>query len=134
MQLTNDQYDAAILLDRIAAEERLLSRNDSPARPLLLEPWEADLLLHLAAAWRDFRPPVADGQGPRPTIRSVARFQDLQGLPGDETYLAAVNASITAFSDLGSPASDVILPPITNTTGGVNRLRRFLKSIHDPPH
>jgi len=46
-------------------------------------------------------------------------YEIYRGIPGDETFLAAVNTSITRYTDLGGPASDVVLPPITNTTGGV---------------
>ncbi len=46
-------------------------------------------------------------------------YEVYRGLPGDETFLAAVNASVTQYTDLGDPASDVILPPLANTTGGV---------------
>jgi hypothetical protein len=45
--------------------------------------------------------------------------QIYRGIPGDETFLAAVGPSISSFIDRGEPASETILSPITNTTGGV---------------
>lgn len=66
-------------------------------------------------------------------------YEIYRGLPGDETFLAAVNASITRFTDLGSPGSDVVLPPVANTTGGVKSEYvvkfndRLLMIDHDEP-
>lgn len=46
-------------------------------------------------------------------------YEIYRGLPGDETFLAAVNASTTRFTDYGDTGSVSILPPVSNTTGGV---------------
>lgn len=50
---------------------------------------------------------------------TIRGFSIYRGLAGDETFLANVGASITRYVDRGEPSSDVILAPITNTTGGV---------------
>lgn len=54
-----------------------------------------------------------------PSAASLAGFQIYRGLPGDETFLAAVGASTTIYVDTGQPGSEIILPPLSNTTGGV---------------
>lgn len=41
-----------------------------------------------------------------------------RGLPGDETLLATVGPNVTSYFDTGEPTSDIIFPPLTNTTGG----------------
>ena len=56
---------------------------------------------------------------PSAAASMINGYEIYRGLPGDETYLAAVNASTTRFTDYGEPASQSILPPIANTTGGV---------------
>jgi len=50
---------------------------------------------------------------------SISGYEIYRGLPGDETYLAAVGASLSTYVDRGDPASESILAPISNTTGGV---------------
>lgn len=50
---------------------------------------------------------------------SIKGYSIYRGLSGDETFLSAVGASVTSYVDTGDIASDVILAPITNTTGGV---------------
>ena len=54
-----------------------------------------------------------------PSAATLAGYQIFRGLPGDETFLAAVGASTTVYVDIGDPSSQTILPPLTNTTGGV---------------
>jgi hypothetical protein len=54
-----------------------------------------------------------------PSAASLRGFEVYRGLPGDETFLAAVGASTTTYIDQGTDASVSILPPLTNTTGGV---------------
>lgn len=56
---------------------------------------------------------------PSAAASMINGYEIYRGLPGDETYLAAVNASITRYTDFGSPSSESILAPISNTTGGV---------------
>jgi hypothetical protein len=56
---------------------------------------------------------------PSAAASMINGYEVYRGQPGDETFLAAVNASITRFTDFGGAASDVILPPVANTTGGV---------------
>lgn len=50
-------------------------------------------------------------------INGYEIYRGLQA--GDETFLAAVNASVTRYTDFGDTPSDSILAPIANTTGGV---------------
>lgn len=50
---------------------------------------------------------------------SIKGYSIYRGLSGDETFLSAVGASTTSYIDTGDVASDVILAPISNTTGGV---------------
>jgi len=54
-----------------------------------------------------------------PSAASLAGYQIYRGLPGDETFLAGVGASTTRYVDVGDLASEIILPPLSNTTGGV---------------
>lgn len=50
---------------------------------------------------------------------SIKGYSIYRGLAGDETFLSAVGASTTTYVDTGEPASDVVLAPVANTTGGV---------------
>lgn len=54
-----------------------------------------------------------------PSAATLAGFQIYRGLPGDETFLAAVGASTTVYVDVGGPSAETILAPLSNTTGGV---------------
>lgn len=56
---------------------------------------------------------------PSAAASMINGYEIYRGLPGDETFLAAVNASVTRYTDFGSAPSDTILPPVANTTGGV---------------
>lgn len=56
---------------------------------------------------------------PSAAASMINGYEIYRGLPGDETFLAAVNASVTRYTDFGGAASDIILPPVANTTGGV---------------
>jgi len=47
-------------------------------------------------------------------------YEIYRGPPGDETYLSAVGPSLTKFIDNGDLASEINVPPKTNTTGGIN--------------
>lgn len=47
-------------------------------------------------------------------------YQVYRGQPGDETLLASVGASITAYVDTGDIASETVEPPLANTTAGIN--------------
>jgi len=60
---------------------------------------------------------------------SLSGYEIYRGLPGDETYLAAVGASLTTYVDKGAPSSESILAPITNTTGGVKS--KFIEKVLD---
>lgn len=54
-----------------------------------------------------------------PSAASLSGYDIYRGLPGDETFLAGVGASLTSYSDFGDPASESITPPLSNTTGGI---------------
>ena len=60
---------------------------------------------------------------------SISGYEVYRGLPGDETFLAALGASLTTYVDRGEPASESILAPITNTTGGVES--EFIENVLD---
>lgn len=42
-----------------------------------------------------------------------------RGFPGDETWIGATDPTATQFIDTGTPQSNTIFPPITNTTAGI---------------
>lgn len=54
-----------------------------------------------------------------PSAATLAGYQIYRGLPGDETFLAAVGASTTTYVDVGEPAAQTTLPQLSNTTGGI---------------
>ena len=54
-----------------------------------------------------------------PSAASLSGFEIYRGTPGDETFLANVGASVSLYVDVGDPASESILPPLVNQTGGV---------------
>lgn len=60
---------------------------------------------------------------------NIAGYQVYRGIPSDETFIAAVGPSISEFVDRGQPASQTILSPITNTTGGIKS--EFLVKFRD---
>lgn len=64
-----------------------------------------------------------------PSAATIAGYQIYRGLPGDETFLSGVGASITAFTDVGSTPSETKLSPLTNTTGGITS--RFITKYND---
>lgn len=60
---------------------------------------------------------------------TIKGYSIYRGLAGDETFLSAVSASITRYVDIGDPASETILAPITNTTGGVKS--KIIAKVND---
>jgi len=42
-----------------------------------------------------------------------------RGFPGDETFIGTVGSEATEFMDSGAPASDLIFPPLEDTTAGI---------------
>lgn len=64
-----------------------------------------------------------------PSCATLSGYTIYRGLQGDETFLAAVGASITQYTDIGEEASELILAPITNTTGGVKS--QFITKFND---
>jgi len=54
-----------------------------------------------------------------PSVATLGGFSIYRGLPGDETFLTSVGPTTYSYDDTGEPASEVALPPITNTTGGI---------------
>ena len=53
------------------------------------------------------------------SVASLSGFSIYRGLQGDETALATVGPTTYSYIDVGDPASELTLAPITNTTGGV---------------
>lgn len=64
-----------------------------------------------------------------PSAATLSGFSVYRGLAGDETFLAAVGPSVTTYDDVGDEASQTILAPITNTTGGVKS--KFITKFND---
>lgn len=64
-----------------------------------------------------------------PSAATYTGFELFRGREGDETWLAQVPAGTTKYIDRGEPASDVIQPSITNTTGGVKS--KFITKYKD---
>lgn len=64
-----------------------------------------------------------------PSAASFSGFEIYRGTEGDEGFLAAVGPSITKYVDNGEPTAFTILPPVTNTTGGVKS--KFIKKYKD---
>lgn len=56
---------------------------------------------------------------PSAAASMISGYEIYRGLAGDETLLANVGPSTMLYVDTGEPASETILAPITNTTGGV---------------
>lgn len=51
-------------------------------------------------------------------VTGAKGYQIYRGLPADETLLSAVGASTTQYVDRGTPASEIVQPPLFNNTGG----------------
>lgn len=54
-----------------------------------------------------------------PSTATLSGYEIYRGRQGDETFLASIGPSTTRYVDNGEPASQTILAPTTNTTGGV---------------
>lgn len=54
-----------------------------------------------------------------PSAATLSGYEIYRGRAGDETYLSSVGPETTFYVDTGSAASEIIVAPITNTTGGV---------------
>lgn len=52
-----------------------------------------------------------------------------RGLPGEETLIATLGTSATNYIDIGSPQSDTIFPPTTDTTKGPRA--KYIKRFED---
>lgn len=64
-----------------------------------------------------------------PSAASISGYEIYRGHLGDETLLAAVGASTTMYIDVGDTASETILPPTINNTGGVKA--KIIAKIND---
>jgi len=64
-----------------------------------------------------------------PSAATLGGYEIYRGSEGDETFLAAVDPNVTHYIDRGEPASDLVLAPITNTTGGVKS--KFITKYKD---
>jgi hypothetical protein len=60
---------------------------------------------------------------------TISGYEVYRGTEGNETYLASVEANTTTYVDRGGPASELVEPPLTNTTGGVKS--KFIKRFKD---
>lgn len=60
---------------------------------------------------------------------NISGYQVYRGLPGDETFLASVGPSVSTYDDVGEASSEVVLSPLTNTTGGP--LSEFIAKFRD---
>lgn len=54
-----------------------------------------------------------------PSCATLGGYEIYRGKEGDETLLANVDPNVTNYVDRGEAASQLVLAPITNTTGGV---------------
>lgn len=64
-----------------------------------------------------------------PSAATLSGYEIYRGRQGDETFLASVGPAVTKYVDTLENASDVILAPLTNTTGGVKSA--FIKKYKD---
>lgn len=60
---------------------------------------------------------------------NVSGYQVYRGLPADETFVASVGPSVSQYVDRGEVASQTILSPLTNTTGGIKS--KFIVKFRD---
>lgn len=54
-----------------------------------------------------------------PSCATLSGYEIYRGREGDETFLAAVDPNVTQYADRGEAASQTVMTPVTNTTGGV---------------
>jgi len=54
-----------------------------------------------------------------PSCATLSGYEVYRGRAGDETFLATTDPTVTKYIDRGEEASQTILTPATNTTGGV---------------
>ena len=64
-----------------------------------------------------------------PSAATLSGYEIYRGREGDEFYLASVGSETTTYVDQGEVTSSIILPPQTNTTGGVKSA--FIKKYKD---
>lgn len=64
-----------------------------------------------------------------PSAATLGGFEVYRGDIGNETYLASVGPNVNKYIDSGGPASQIVEPPITNTTGGVKS--KFITKVKD---
>lgn len=64
-----------------------------------------------------------------PSAATLSGYEIYRGRNGDESLLASVGPETTKYVDTGTAASQTILAPLTNTTGGVNS--KFIKKYKD---
>jgi hypothetical protein len=54
-----------------------------------------------------------------PSCATLSGYEIYRGREGDETFLAAVDPNTTKYVDSGIDSSQTVMPPVTNTSGGV---------------
>lgn len=64
-----------------------------------------------------------------PSAATLSSFEVYRGLEGDETFLSAVNGNTTRYVDVGIDAAQTLVPPLTNTTGGIKS--KFIKKYQN---
>lgn len=64
-----------------------------------------------------------------PSAATFSGYEIYRGPQGDESLLASVGPNTTSYVDLGDPASQTVLAPLVNTTGGVKS--SFIKKYKD---
>lgn len=64
-----------------------------------------------------------------PSAATLSGHEIYRGSTGDETFIASVGSEVTSFVDDGFVASQIIEPPLINTTGGVKS--KFIKKYKD---
>lgn len=64
-----------------------------------------------------------------PSAATLGGYEIYRGREGDEFFLTSIGPEQTTYVDLGDATSSIILPPQTNTTGGVKSA--FVKKYKD---
>jgi len=54
-----------------------------------------------------------------PSAASLTGYEIYRGTAGDETFLSSVGSGVSTYNDVGDPASESVLAPLVNQTGGI---------------
>src|SRR3990167_3730605 len=69
-----------------------------------------------------------------PSCATLSGYEVYRGRAGDETFLATTDPTVTKYIDRGEEASQTILTPATNTTGGVKSNFIVNYNVLDPKY